>query len=124
MSSVQPIAGAGLTAFTARRPDTSTRTAGDAARAASTDANARSSAGFATARVDPAKQTPAVPEALDIKNIRRANNYADAFGMPVDPSQDIGAEQAASFFARYGKAVDQVIDRLYGAEFKAIDVKV
>jgi hypothetical protein len=123
MSSVQPIAAAGPAAA-ARRADTSIRRADGAAQAAGADADTRAAATVTAPRAGQAERTSAVPESLDIKNIRRANNYADAFGMPVDPTKDISAEGAASFFNRYGKQVGQVIDRLYGAEFKLIDVKV
>lgn len=72
-----------------------------------------------------ADRTPAIPEALDIKSIRRANPYADAFGMAVDPSKDIALEGAPGLFARYADQVGNVIDRIYGAEFKALlDIKV
>jgi hypothetical protein len=122
MSSVQPIAAASFAA-SMRRPDTSVRKTDGAAQAAPADAAARSPAAFTTPPADQANNTSAIPEALDIKNIRRANNYADAFGMPVDPTTDIAAEHAASFFARYGKQVGNMMDRIYGAEFKLIDVK-
>jgi hypothetical protein len=44
--------------------------------------------------------------------------------MPVDPTKDIGAEEAAAFFNRYGKQVGAMMDRIYGPEFKLIEVKV
>jgi hypothetical protein len=110
MSSVSPIA-AGMPAATgrlealARRAEPAARTGADALAEFS--------------------DKPAVPASLDIKNIRRANNYADAFGMAVDPTQDIGAEAPAAFFNRYAELAGQAIDRIVKADFKALlDMKV
>ncbi len=45
--------------------------------------------------------------------------------MAVDPSKDIALEGAPGLFARYADQVGNVIDRIYGAEFKALlDIKV
>lgn len=108
MISVQTIAGTSFAAV-APRPD----------------AELRAPAAFTTPRIDQADTSPPIPEMLDIKNIRRANAYADAFGMAVDPSKDIALEGAPGLFARYADQVGNVIDRIYGAEFKALlDVKV
>ena len=52
------------------------------------------------------------------------SNYADAFGMAVDPTKDVSTEGAATLFARYEKQVSNVIDRIMKAKFKALlDVK-
>jgi hypothetical protein len=106
MSSVQSIPSASFAAVTARR-------------------ELPIPAAFTIPRIDQTDHAPAIPEALDIKNIRRANPYADAFGMAVDPSKDISLEGAPGLFARYADQVGNVIDRIYGAEFKALlDIKV
>ncbi len=106
MSSVQTIAGTSFAAVTARR-------------------ELPIPPAFTIPRIDQADRTPAIPEALDIKNIRRANPYADAFGMAVDPSKDISLEGAAGLFARYDKEASQVIERICGASFKLLlDMKV
>ena len=125
MSSVQSIAVASLAAFTAPR-DAFVRNAESApTEPARADAELRIPVAFTTPRADRADHTPAIPEALDIKNIQRANPYADAFGMAVDPTKDIALEGAPGLFARYADQVGKVIDRIYGAEFKALlDVKV
>jgi len=122
MSSVQPVAAASFAA--SRRPDTS------AGKAAAVPAKPSAEAGripvaFTTPRAGQVEDTPPIPPMLDIKNIKRANAYADPFGMPVDPTKDIAAEGAASLYARYDKEASQVIERICKAEFKLLlDVKV
>src|SRR5437868_7122815 len=108
MSSVQSIAASGLASLAAatRRIDTSVRTAVNGSTveqiaAPPADANAHIPSAFKIPRIDQVDDTPAIPPGLDLRNIKRANPYADAFGMAVDPTKDIGAEGAAGLFARY-----------------------
>ena len=122
MSSVSSIAAGTLSAT--GRLDALVRRAG-AEPAARADANALIPSAFHIPRIYELNDMPAIPPSLDIKNIRRANPYADAFGMPVDPTKDIAAEAAASLFARYDKQVSNVIDRIIKADFKILlDMKV
>jgi hypothetical protein len=117
MSSVSSIAAASPAA-SARRLDVSYRDARGGEDASIPVA-------FTTPRIDRPDRTPSIPEALDIKNIKRANAYADPFGMPVDPTKDIANEGAANLFRRYADEVGNVLDRIYGAKFTALlDVKV
>jgi hypothetical protein len=96
----------------------------DKAQAAPAEGNASIPSAFTIPRIDAVDKTPAVPPGLDIKNIKRAHNYADAFGMAVDPTKDVSTEGAATLFARYEKQVSNVIDRIMKAKFKALlDVK-
>jgi hypothetical protein len=113
MSSVSSIAAASPAA-SARRFDVSYRDARGGEDASIPVA-------FTTPRIDRPDRTPSIPEALDIKNIRRAN----AFGMPVDPTKDVANEGAANLFRRYADEVGNVLDRIYGAKFTALlDVRV
>lgn len=131
MSNVPSIAISSLASLAAatRRADTSVRTAVNGStveQTASTpaDANAHIPSAFKIPRIDQVDDTPAVPPGLDVKNIKRAHAYADAFGMAVDPTKDIASEGAASLFARYDKQVSKVIDRIMKAKFTALlDVK-
>ena len=94
-------------------------------RYARADADALIPPAFHIPRIDEVNDKPAIPPSLDIKNIRRANPYADAFGMPVDPTKDIAAEGVASLFARYDKEVSNVLERIMRAKFKVLlDMKV
>ena len=132
MNSVQSIAASGLASLAAatRRVDTSVRTAVNGSTveqtaAAPADANAHIPSAFKIPRIDQVDDTPAIPPGLDMRNIKRANPYADAFGMAVDPTKDIGSEGAASLFARYDKQVSNVIDRIMKADYSALlDIKV
>ena len=123
MSSVSAIAAGSLAAT--GRLDALVRQANSAEAAARADADALIPPAFHIPRIDEVNDKPAIPPSLDIKNIRRANPYADAFGMPVDPTKDIAAEGVASLFARYDKEVSNVIARIYRAKFKVLlDMKV
>jgi hypothetical protein len=124
MSSVSAIAAGSLAAT--GRLDALVREANSAAQeAARAGAEPAVPPAFHIPRIDAFNDKPAVPASLDIKNIRRANAYADAFGMPVDPTKDIAAEGAASLFARYDKQVSNVLERIIRAKFKVLlDMKV
>ena len=123
MSSVSAIA-AGSVAATGRL-DALVRAANSAEAAARAEEEPVIPPAFHIPRIDEFNDKPAIPPSLDIKNIRRANAYADAFGMPVDPTKDIAAEGAASLFARYDKEVSNVIARIMRAKFKVLlDMKV
>ncbi len=128
MSSVQSIAVSSLVAPAMRRLDVSARTAVNGTtveQPASTDANAHIPSAFKIPRIDQVDDAPAIPPGLDIKNIKRAHAYADAFGMAVDPTKDVATEGAATLFARYEKQVSNVIDRIMKAKYTALlDVKV
>lgn len=132
MSGVQSIAASSLVSLAAatRRADTSVRTAVNGSTveqtaAAPADANAHIPSAFKIPRIDQVNDTPAIPPGLDMRNIKRANPYADAFGMAVDPTKDIAAEGAAGLFARYDKQVSNVIDRIMKADYSALlDIKV
>ena len=131
MSSVQSVAVSSFASLAAatRRVDTSFRTAVNGSTveqtAAPADTNTHIPSAFKIPRIDQVDDTPAIPPGLDLRNIKRANPYADAFGMAVDPTTDIGSEGAASLFARYDKQVSNVIDRIMKAKFTALlDVKV
>jgi len=132
MNSVQSIAASGLASLAAatRRVDTSVRTAVNGSTveqtaAAPADTNTHIPSAFKIPRIDQVDDTPAIPPGLDMRNIKRANPYADAFGMAVDPTKDIAAEGAAGLFARYDKQVSNVIDRIMKADYSALlDIKV
>jgi hypothetical protein len=128
MNSLQSIPVSSLAATT-RPLDTSVRTAVNGSTVEQTapvaDANANIPSAFKIPRIDQVDDTPAIPPGLDLKNIKRAHAYADAFGMAVDPTKDVATEGVASLFARYDKQVSNVIDRIMKAKFTALlDVKV
>ncbi len=125
MSSVTSTAFSSLIAAT-RRLETPAPKVSDVEPAAPVQpANPNIPVAFKIPRIDKLDDRPAVPPGLDMSKFKRANPYADAFGMAVDPTKDIGAEGAAGLFARYDKQVSNVIDRIMKAKFTALlDVKV
>ena len=100
MSSVQTIARTSFAAVTARRERLFRRLHDPADR--------------------PADCTPAISEALDIKNIRRANPYAEPSAWRSIPPRTLRLEGAAGLVARYDKEAAQVIERICGASFKLL----